>query len=359
VTESGGERSDLVGPAQDGVLGPATEQVLNLYVSATGIGDAICALYAACGAANALREEQLAGLVRLHTRHPGWFERVQHPGVEIHACDSVTDPTWIDLSRDYDVHLASATSRKQWYCDNIAPGLVPCPPQFVDTGVHVRRFECSSPYVVLAPFAAWSSRQWPVSHWCYLVALLHEAGFHAVILDGPGNGQRLRAAFDQLHPQWATWFWGNAEDWVADLLLGAAGFVGLDSGLTHFAALLGVPTVAVMAHLPPRVVFSHTRVQAVTPKTSCTFCRWQPERGYRAVCDRACSAIATVAPEQVLSALEPFLSPRYSGHSGPKRELRGPSWAGQGRRRQEETGRSSSERTVTEPSGDNRRVSEQ
>ena len=276
--------------------------MLDLYLSATGIGDSICALYAACGAANAQREKQRSGVVRLHTMHPGWLQRVRHPGVEIGPFEHVAGTTWIDVSRDYDGQLMRAASRKQWYCDNIAPGLTPCRPDSVDMSIHSQRV-ARAPYVVIAPFSHWSARHWPVSHWSYLVALLHDSGMHSVLLDGPGDGARLREAFQGLRPEWATWFWGHSEEWVADVMLGAVAVVGLDSGMMHYAALLGVPTVAVMSHLPPSVVFSHTKVQAVTPQTSCAFCRWQPDRGFRHVCDQMCTALASIAPERVLHSV--------------------------------------------------------
>lgn len=271
--------------------------VLNLHLSATGIGDAICALYAACGAAHATRKT-----VRLHTAHTGWLSRARHRGVEVTPRAPEAAAASIDVSRDYDGQIIRAASRKQWYCDNIAPGLTPCRPESVDTSIHAQRFE-RTPYVVLAPFSHWPARHWPVSHWSYLVALLHDAGIHAVLLDGPGDGARLREAFQGLRPEWATWFWGHSEEWVADVILGARAVVGVDSGMTHYAALLDVPTVAVMAHLPPSVVFSHTDVRAVTPQTACTFCRWQPERGFRHVCDAGCTALASIAPERVLHAV--------------------------------------------------------
>ena len=285
--------------------------VLDLWASASGIGDAVCALYAACGAADTLAALPAAPdgpesgdvVVRLHTGHAGWLERARHPGLEILPCGAEKSGTWVDLARGYDEQLARAQSRKQWYCDNLLPGLTPCAPKFVDTTIHSHRFE-RTPYVVLTPFSAWPARNWPATHWRYLAALLYDAGFHSVILDGPGDGSRLREAFGALPPEWATWFWGLPEESVTDLMLGAAAVVGPDSGMTHVAALLGVPTVAVMAHLPPGVVFSHTRVRAVTPGTSCAPCRWRPERGYRPVCDAGCSAIATIAPEQVLRALQ-------------------------------------------------------
>jgi len=275
---------------------------LNLHLSATGIGDAICALYAACGAANAMQSADSSTTVRLRTAHATWLARARHPGVEVVSGASEAAPGAIDVSRDYDNQIARAQSRKQWYCDNIAPGLTPCPPKTVDTRIRTHRLE-RAPYVVLAPFSHWPARHWPVSHWCYLIALLNDAGMHAVLLDGPGDGARLGDAFKDLRPEWATWFWGHDAEWVADIMLGAAAVVGLDSGMTHYAALLGVPTIAVMAHLPPGMVFSHTAVRAVTPQTSCAFCRWRPEQGFRHVCDAACSALASIAPERVLRAV--------------------------------------------------------
>jgi hypothetical protein len=88
-----------------------------------------------------------------------------------------------------------------------------------------------------------------------------------------------------------------------DAMLGAACVLGNDSGMTHVAGLLGVPVIAVHAHLPPDFLFAHARVASVTPASDCTFCRWQPDRGYNTACDAACSALGTIGPEEVLRAV--------------------------------------------------------
>lgn len=283
---------------------------LHLYLSATGIGDAICGLYAACGAADARRVPNPEATVCLHTEHTGWLKRVRHPGLEV--CFNVpVDPEedWIDVSRDYAEQLRCATSRKQWYADNIEPGLTPRPPAFVDTAIYGER-PVEAPYVILAPFSHWASRHWPNSHWNYLAALLHDAGYYCLILDGPGDGSRLNEAFAGIHPDWGRWQWGNSPEWVGNAILSAEAVIGIDSGMTHYAALLGAPTVTVMAHLPPELVFSHTQVRALSPQTACTFCRWQPERGFRSVCDAMCSAMATIAPERVWHTITEIVRPQ-------------------------------------------------
>lgn len=323
--------------------------MLSLYLSVSGIGDAICGIYAACGAANSLLSkgsntnheqnvihnalsfhdvessepvhsdaesldvtmdsaspaisESPGIVIRFHTQHAAWLERVSHPGVEIGNFEGGGGPGWIDMGNDYQGQLKLATSRKQWYCNQIRTGMTPCRPAVVNSSIKQYALE-RGPYVVLAPFSNWAPRHWPISHWKYLIALLHDIGLYCVILDGPGDGSRLRDAFKLLSSDWAMWVWGNSPDWIADIMLKAQVVIGIDSGLTHFAGLLNVPTVAIMSHLPPDLVFSHTQINAITPHNSCVYCRWQPERGYRFVCDSACSAIASVLPEHVLSLVQ-------------------------------------------------------
>ena len=113
------------------------------------------------------------------------------------------------------------------------------------------------------------------------------------------------ARFDEVFSQTtALWAIDHPPEWMMDAMLGAACVIGNDSGMAHLAGLLGVPTVSIHAHLTPRFLFAQTSITSVVPKTNCAFCRWQPERGYNTACDAACSALATVGPEEVLPAVE-------------------------------------------------------
>lgn len=278
-----------------------TGQHVDLFLSAQGIGDACCALYAACGAAD------VTGDVTLHTQHVGFAARVQHPGLTIVADDKTNalQRGWFDVSFGYQDQLVTGQNRKEWYCENLrmASGLEvkPTAPKFVNNKVFYPRR--NDKYVVFAPFSCFSERHWIDRHWRRLFDLIQESGRSVAIIDVPDGRDRVKACFGNCESKTCSVHYGENAEFVTDLLLGAECVVTLDSGMAHVGGLLGVPTVAIMAQLEPSMIFSHTKVIGATPQTDCTFCRWQPSRGYRAACQAGCSAIATVSPEQVMNAI--------------------------------------------------------
>jgi len=160
-------------------------------------------------------------------------------------------------------------------------------------------------YVVVAPFSAWARRDWLGANWTRLTHLLREAGYEVVAIGTAKDAERFDKVFGQTTALWAL---EHPPEWVADAMLGAAGVIGNDSGMTHFAGLLEVPALAIHAHLPPEFLFAGTSVRSITPKTNCTFCRWQHDRGYNSACDAACSALGTIGPEDVLRAFQEMVA---------------------------------------------------
>ena len=289
---------------------------LHVFNSARGIGDHLTALYACVGAANAGSE------VVFHTRYPQWLERASHPGLTITGELPPRRGNGIDLNHDSGSQLRYAKARAQWYADAIQPGLKPARPARVDREIRVPRFDFDR-YVLLAPFSAWARRDWPGANWTRLTHLLREAGWEVVATGVGSDAQRFDEVFSQTTALWAI---DHPPEWMMDAMLGAACVIGNDSGMAHLAGLLGVPTVSIHAHLPPQVLFSHTAVTSLTPKTNCTFCRWQPERGYNTACDAACSALATVGPEEVLRAVEKAVETgaRRENQERPVAQVAGP-----------------------------------
>ena len=102
------------------------------------------------------------------------------------------------------------------------------------------------------------------------------------------------------------WFYGMSPAWTVALLANADMMVGNDSGMTHVAGLVGVPTRAVMTHLTPEFVFADApSVEGITAEGwSCQGCAWQPARGYRPECPRGCKALASIGVDRVLAGLE-------------------------------------------------------
>jgi len=267
--------------------------VLRVFNSARGIGDHVAALYCCVGAANAGRE------VIFHTRFPQWIARAAHPGVTITG-DLLSDATEaIDMNHDPVCQLRYAGNKARWYADAIAPGLEPGRPAWIDRSVRVPRFDFDR-YVVLAPFSAWVRRDWPGANWTRLTHLLREAGYEVVAIGIGADAERFEQVFAQTTALWAI---DHPPEWVMDAMLGAALVIGNDSGMVHLAGLLGVPTLALHSHLPPEFLFGYSSVTSLTPQTKCVFCRWQPDGMYTSACDTACSALATVGPEEVIAAV--------------------------------------------------------
>jgi ADP-heptose:LPS heptosyltransferase len=108
--------------------------------------------------------------------------------------------------------------------------------------------------VVLHPGSGSEAKRWPVTNFAVVAAALTaEAAVRLVIVTGfaeAGLGASLLTLLPTAPPL-------VAENWplipTAALLAHAAAFVGNDSGLTHLAAALGRPTVAVFGPTDPDV----------------------------------------------------------------------------------------------------------
>lgn len=300
---------------------------IHVFNSAFGIGDHITAVYACVGAANAGYE------VVFHTRFPTWLERVRHPGLTITGDlppgvgeDGILSESKlanvIDVNYDVGYQLRFAGDRARWYAAAIHPDLRPARPAMVDRSIRIPRFDFNR-YVLLVPFAAWSEREWPGVNWARLTHLLRNAGYEVVVDGMEHHAERFVTVFNETTAFWAI---GNPPEWLSDAMLGATAVIANDSGAAHVAGLLDVPTIAIHAHLPPEFLFAHTNVSSISPKTNCTFCRWQPDRGYTSACKSGCSAMSGVSPEDVLNAFlklrqpqpaAPFQSTKQRTHSQP------------------------------------------
>ena len=316
--------------------------VLHVCNSAFGIGDHITTLYACAGAADAGSE------VIFYTPYYPWFERVSHPHLTIRefrppspseaASASKKAPpspreirqmlelaiarenggasaesiSVVDVNRHYNAQLRYAEDKASWYASSIVQGVVPRRPWKVDRQLKCRRLDFRK-YILLAPCAAVSVRDWPAAHWRRLCSLLSEAGFEVVAIGLERNTERL---VEICNETWAFWAIGQEPEWVMDAMLGSVAVIAQDSGLAHVAGLLRIPTIAIHAHLPPRMLFSMTDVISATPETDCTFCRWRPDRGFLTSCASGCSALATIGPEQVMKLVRKICARQGSDEFG-------------------------------------------
>ena len=284
---------------------------LHLANHAFGIGDAVTGFYTCAEIA-----EQTGRRIVYHTRFQKWLVRARHPGVI-----GTSDPPPAgapDMDMDYAEQLRYGHEKVVWYGQwasgqsslGQATGLdgtssyarIRSPPcgSVIDQEIKTVRLDFPR-YVILAPFAAWEARDWPQAHWRRLAWLLDQAGFVPVAIGTNNELHRMQQTFNHSNAYWAV---DHGPEWVMDSMLGADAVVGLDSGMVHVAGLLRVPVVCIHSHLPSQFLFSFApTVRSVSPRTKCVFCRWQHDRGFNEGCATQCSALATVGPEEVMSAI--------------------------------------------------------
>lgn len=100
-------------------------------------------------------------------------------------------------------------------------------------------------FVLAAPLAGWTSKQWPLEFYTTLARRLrHEAGATLVLNGGPAQENVLRSIEDaEVHI--------SSISGLIDATRRASAIVGLDSGPMHLAAALGVPGVALFGPTDP------------------------------------------------------------------------------------------------------------
>jgi heptosyltransferase-1 len=109
------------------------------------------------------------------------------------------------------------------------------------------------PYAVLLTNASRVTKLWPVDRWLEVERALASRGLQSVLFWGSEEeGQRTRALAAQM--QHALVAPRSSLDSIASTLGGARLVVGVDTGLSHLAAALGRPTVAIYCDYDPGLV---------------------------------------------------------------------------------------------------------
>jgi heptosyltransferase-1 len=123
------------------------------------------------------------------------------------------------------------------------------PPDF---GLDRQRLRASgeNPYGVLLHASAQASKEWPETNWRMLAAVLGGSDLDLVALHG-NAAERVRAERIAAVSPHVRVPERQPLDQVARLIAGASFVVGVDTGLTHLAAALGVPLAAIFLGSEP------------------------------------------------------------------------------------------------------------
>lgn len=111
-----------------------------------------------------------------------------------------------------------------------------------------------APYAVLHASPLYQIRRWTDDGWRALARSLAQRHLAVVVTGGPGDGEReyLDRVWSPVHSLVeradGRMNWGE----LAQLLSGAAVYVGPDTSMTHLAASTGCPTVAIYGPASPR-----------------------------------------------------------------------------------------------------------
>lgn len=265
---------------------------ISVVNSALGLGDAVTAVLACVGAANAGAD------IIFHTLYAEWFERISHPRLEVSPQAPVRSSkrAILDVHQDFFEQTRYGGTRARWYAKVIDRDIEPDRPMKIDGRLNESAFPFG-PYVVIAPFTYKLGRNWSLANWLRLTYWIERDGFEVVVLGSDSQEYIITSAFAATNAKWVI---GQPSAKVIDLMIGASAFIGSDSGLTHVAGLLGVPSVGLTAHLEPKFLWDCMDIHAVEPVASCRYCRWQYDSEYGAACESGCSALDQISPESVL-----------------------------------------------------------
>jgi heptosyltransferase-1 len=114
------------------------------------------------------------------------------------------------------------------------------------------RTPSEKPYGVLLHATAQAGKEWPEENWRMLAAVLGSSGVDLMALHGNDREQERARRIATVSPRVLVPL-RQPLDHVARLIAGAAFVVGVDTGLLHLAAALGVPLTAIFLGSEPKL----------------------------------------------------------------------------------------------------------
>jgi predicted lipopolysaccharide heptosyltransferase III len=160
-----------------------------------------------------------------------------------------------------------------------------------------------TPYCVIQPTSKFGTKEWTPRGFAEISDHLQKFyGYRTVLTGGPGEGAKLKQVIG--HCQLEPAVLGQIS--VAELMgviRGANLFIGNDSGPTHLAAALGIPTVVLYGSSDSQVWYPwKAQHQLVQNPFGCNPCP-----GYRCLVYDEPKCILSISPSQIKTAIERLL----------------------------------------------------
>lgn len=171
-----------------------------------------------------------------------------------------------------------------------------------------RGIDARTPYVVLAPSAGWSGKQWPLDRWSHVVRTVSDRGYLPLLV---GGAQDIALVAEVLRGRESTGISLAGQTTLlqlAALIEAAKLWIGSDSGGLHLAAAVGTPTLSLFGPTPPKKWAprgdQHKALRAVT---GCPHCiPWHP----RASCAEGGRCMQLISVDEVCQSLCSMLEER-------------------------------------------------
>jgi heptosyltransferase III len=111
--------------------------------------------------------------------------------------------------------------------------------------------------VAIHPGSGGTHKCWPAHNFTVVIEHLIQGNIPVLLLAGPADAERVQNMLDHLSSQCASGMLKVLENAplleVAEHLQQCRGYLGNDSGITHLAAMLGVPTLALFGPTDPLI----------------------------------------------------------------------------------------------------------
>lgn len=170
----------------------------------------------------------------------------------------------------------------------------------------VRDVSLPQPYLVFIHSTSWASKVWPEHYWRDLVARATKSGFYVVLPWGDEN-ERQRSVRIAGGDSRAIVLPQLSISEKAAVIKNAKGTVGLDTGLSHIAAALDVPSLTIYGATDPRLVGATGKHQVhVTSQFKCLRCH-ETVCSYPGAAEFKPACLVELTPDHVWQQMEKLL----------------------------------------------------
>ncbi len=161
--------------------------------------------------------------------------------------------------------------------------------------------EDRSKVIILHPGSGSKRKVWPLDRFLSLAKMFRDRfGSKILIILGPAEGPEVEEAFEGMDPHTFIQVRGLSLLQLASVMEGGKLLIGNDSGISHLASSLGIPTIALFGPTDPRVWSPMgEKVCVVRRETPCSPCN--RERLYQCI-DAQC--LEAIRIEDVFEGLE-------------------------------------------------------